>query len=86
MDKLENWTEITKGLYRYVISAGCCYEIHIKCWDHNTDKLSANSELYIVGDWRSRDGRSIFERESLFTGPLAACLEAAEKDNKENNS
>ena len=27
MIKLENWTEITKGLYRYVVAASCCYEI-----------------------------------------------------------
>lgn len=27
--KLENWTEITKGLYRYIVSASVRYEIHI---------------------------------------------------------
>lgn len=27
MGDLGNWTEITHGFYRYVISAGACYEI-----------------------------------------------------------
>lgn len=86
MHELENWTEVTKGLYRYVIGANCCYEIHIMFWDHGTDILSANCKLYIVADWRTHDGfQSYFEREELLTGPLCACLAAAVEDNKENN-
>lgn len=33
MIKLENWTEIAKGSYRYVVSANACYEIHIMFHD-----------------------------------------------------
>lgn len=56
------WNEVTKGLYRYVISAGACYEIHILYHDKATDILSANASLYIVGDWHGADGKNFFER------------------------
>ena len=81
MIKLENWNEITKGLYRYVVAAGCCYEIHIMSHAQDTDVLTANAQLYIAGDWRSvKGGCHFFERELLFTGPLFECLEKAVKD------
>ena len=86
MNKLENWTEITKGLYRYVIAASCCYEIHIMYHAKDTDVLSADASLYIVGDWTTLNGNghcSYFERELLLTGPLMACLEKAVEDEKE---
>ena len=84
MIKLENRTEITKGLYRYVISAGCCYEIHIMYHAEDTDILTANASLYIVGDWTSfKNNSKFFERELLLNGPLAACLEKAVEDEEE---
>ena len=84
MIKLENWTEITKGLYRYVVAANCCYEIHIMYHAKGTDILTANASLYIVGDWCSAENNSkFFERELLLNGPLAACLEKAIEDEKE---
>ena len=84
MSKLENWTEVTKGLYRYVVSAGCCYEIHIMYHAKDTDILTANSSLYIVGDWTSVDDDSkFFERGLLLNGPLIACLEKAVEDEEE---
>ena len=84
MIKLENWTEITKGLYRYVISAGCCYEIHIMYHAKETDILTANASLYIVGDWTSvKNNSKFFERELLLNGPLMACLGKAVEDEKE---
>ena len=36
MIKLENWKEVTKGIYRYVIGANVAYEIHIMTWNHKT--------------------------------------------------
>ena len=83
MIKLENWTEITKGLYRYVISAGACYEIHVMYHAKDTDILTANASLYIVGDWTSNENNEFFERELLFNGPLMACLEKAVEDEEE---
>ena len=47
---LKDWKEVTKGIYVNPISANAAYEIHIKYWDMKTDILSANAELYIVGE------------------------------------
>ena len=85
MNKLENWHAVTKALYRYVISPGACYEIHIMYHAKDTDILTANASLYIIGDWHSSNGCDCFERELLLNGPLCACLEKAIEDNKENN-
>lgn len=51
---LKDWKEVTKGIYVNPISANAAYEIHIKYWDMKTDILSANAELYIVGDWHEK--------------------------------
>lgn len=84
MNKLENWKEVTKGLYRYVIAAGCCYEIHIMYHAKDTDILTANASLYIVGDWTStKDNSKFFNRELLSNGTLASCLEKAVEDEEE---
>lgn len=84
---LKNWTEVTKGLYRYVIAANAAYEIHIIHWDFDTDILTAKASLYIVGDWIDYDGNSFFDRELLLEEqPVFECLVAAEKDYKENNN
>lgn len=84
MNNLENWTEITKGLYRYVVAAGVCYEIHIMYHAKDTDILTANASLYIVRDWTSTENNNnFFERELLLNGPLMACLEKAVEDMEE---
>ena len=84
MIKLENWTEVTKGLYRYVVATNCCYEIHVIYHAKDTDILTANASLYIVGDWTKVDNNSkVFERELLLNGPLSACLEKAVEDEEE---
>lgn len=84
INKLENWREITKGLYRYVVAANCCYEIHVMYHAKETDILTANASLYIVCDWISaKNNSNFFERELLLNGPLCACLEKALEDEKE---
>ena len=84
MIKLENWTEVTKGLYRYVVAASCCYEIHVIYHAKDTDILTANASLYIAADWYSDNSNcSFFERKLLLNGPLSACLEKAVEDEKE---
>lgn len=85
MSNLEKWNEITKGLYRYVIGANACYEIHILYHDKKTDILTAKASLYIVGDWYDMTGKSFFERECLLSEQsVFECLKFAEKDYKEN--
>ena len=84
MNDLKNWTEVTKGLYRYVIAAGCCYEIHIMYHAKDTDILTANASLFIAADWYTTNSDcSFFERRLLLNGPLMACLEKAVEDGKE---
>lgn len=83
MIKLEDWTEVTKGLYRYDVSDDCCYEIHIMHHAKDTDILSANASLFIVADWYTGSDHSFFERRLLLNGPLMACLGKMVEDRKE---
>lgn len=86
MKNIENWKEVTRGLYRYVVASKVCYEIHILYWDDGTDILTAKASAYIVGNWMQSNGNSYFERELILgERPVFECLEAVEKDNAENN-
>lgn len=84
MVNLNNWKEITKGLYRYVISANVAYEIHILKWYHDTDILTAKASLYIVGEWTSNDKEErlyFTERECLLAErTVEQCLEESLSD------
>lgn len=84
--ELDNWYEVTDGLYRYVVAAKVCYEIHILYWRDDTDILTAKASLYLVGNWtRIPERTSFFSREILLAEqPVFECLKAAEKDYKEN--
>lgn len=88
MNNLENWTEVTKGLYRYVIVPNCCYEIHILYKNYYTDILMAKASLYLAAKWFDpKNKTSFFERECLLAEqPVSECLKAAVNDDKENNS
>lgn len=87
MKDLNNWKEITKGLYRYVISANACYEIHIKIRKFDRPILMANASLFLVGDWRDKNGGSFFSRECLLEKQsVKNCIEKAIQDYKENMS
>ena len=87
MNNIDNWTEVTRGLYRYVVASKVCYEIHIMYHDKDTDILTATASLYVVGEWRNiLSGKSFFERECiLLEEPVFECLAAAVKDDEENN-
>lgn len=87
MNNLEHWTEVTKGLYRYIIAANVCYELHILHWDRDTDILTAKASVYLVGEWHQTNRNSFFEREPILVErPVFECLEAVIKDDKENNN
>ena len=83
---LDNWTEVSKGFYRFVIGANVCYEIHILYHIHSTNILNAKANLYLVGDWKSnKTGVDFFERECLLSSSLVTrCLQSAFKDYTEN--
>lgn len=85
LTNFKDWKEVTKGLYRNVIAANVCYEIHLMYYEKGTDILAAKASLYLAGDWYTKDS-SFFERECLLSeATVADCLEEAERDNNENN-
>jgi hypothetical protein len=88
MSELNNWNEITRGIYRYVIASKVCYEIHVLYWQHDTDVLTAKASLFLVGEWQANiDGFVYLERECLLSEqPVFECLNTAVIDNKENNN
>ncbi len=84
MRDLKNWNEVTKGLYRFAICAGSCYEIAVMYHHEDTDILTANANLYLVGTWTNKKNNlRFFERELILTGPVFACLEKAVEDYEE---
>lgn len=90
MKDFRNWTEVTRGLYRYVVAANVCYEIHILYHEQDTDILTAKASLYLVGEWRTNGtngtpSRNYFSRECLLAeNAVQYCLEEAYNDNKNN--
>lgn len=79
-----SWFEKAKGLYRYVISAGACYEILIKIHYEDTDILTARADLYFSGDFYSANDE-FFKRELLLQDkPVSECVKFAVKDYIEN--
>jgi len=85
IENLASWNEVTKGLYRFVIAAGTCYEIHILYRSKGTDILTAKASAFIAGDWSREDGQSFFERECILPEqPMFECLKAVLEDYKKN--
>lgn len=88
----KNWVEVTRGIFRYVIAAGACYEIHLENHYSDTDILTAKASLYISGDWcpEVKEGETkldYFSRECLLEHTTVRnCLEAAAEDDAKNNS
>ena len=87
MKDLNNWKEVTKGLYRVVVGANVCYEIHINIPKFDTPVLMANASLFLVGNWCDKNGVSFFSRECLLEKQsVKNCIEKAIQDYKENMS
>ena len=87
MQDLNNWKEVTKGLYRVVVGANVCYEIHINIRKFNTPVLMANASLFLVGNWCDKNGVSFFSRECLLEKQsVSKCIEKEIQDYKENMS
>lgn len=87
---IKNWTEVTRGIYRYVFSDDQyynCYEVHLEQHCSNRDILTAKASLYVAGDWFSevKDEKDkvslIFGRKCLLkSSTVQECLDAAYKD------
>lgn len=87
MKDLNNWKEVTKGLYRFVVGTNVCYELHINIRKFDTPILTANASLFLVGDWRDKNGVSFFSRECLLSKQcIRNCIEKAIQDYKKNMS
>lgn len=84
--KLENWTEVSRGIYRYVLSANACYEIHIVCHPDNTNIMKAIANVYIVGHWTHiKENISQFTRETLAgSQTVEECMKVACNDYNQN--
>ena len=73
------------GLYRYIIAAKACYEIHILYHSAGTDIMTAKASAYIVGEWASKENKDFIERECLLSEQtVSKCLEAVVKDYEGN--
>lgn len=87
MKDLNNWKEVTKGLYRFVVGTNVCYELHINIRKFDTPILTANASLFLVGDWRDKNGVNFFCRECILENrSVSKCIEKAIQDYKENMS
>lgn len=85
MKDFHNWKEVTKGLYRFVVVANGCYEIHINIRKFDTPVLIANASLFLVGVWRDKNGVNFFSRECLLEKQsVKNCIEKAIQDYKKN--
>ena len=86
IQELNNWKEVTRGLYRFVVGASVAYEIHILYHAEETDILTAKASLYLVGEWKEAGARCFVLERKLLLGeqPVFECLREAKKDYKKN--
>ena len=71
MNELENWIEITDGIFCYEN-----YEIHLRCWNYTTDILSAKADLYFLYDIIF-EKKCVMKRDRIYHGTIAGCLVSA---------
>ena len=77
IQKLDDWDEVTKGLYRFHVKDNLDLEIHVVFHNKKTDILTSNCRIYSVGEYVYTANTVFFEREFLMVGPLMSCLEKA---------
>lgn len=83
IQNFENWMEISKGYYRYVVAANACYELMVIRKESKTgpDLYS----LYVTGEWRDGVQSPYFERKCLrHCKTLSECLKKAANDYESN--
>ena len=87
MKEFKNWKEVTRGLYRFVISTNACYEIHINICKEGEPILTINSSLFLVGDFYDKNKVHFFVRQCLLENrSVQKCIEKVIQDYKENMS
>lgn len=83
IQKFENWTEISRGYYRYVVAANACYEL--MAIQQGATTGPDYYALYVTGEWKDQNGVPYFKRECLKScETMANCLYAASEDLEAN--
>lgn len=85
INDIKNWTELSRGYYRYVVAAKVAYEIIISSWPNPDDSnilTNAWGQLVIAGIWTDGSGW-VFDRDFLEEGYVEHLLKFAEEDYKE---
>ena len=77
IQKLYDWDEVTKGLYRFHVQHNLDLELHVVFHNKRTDILTSKCRIYSVREYVFTDNFVFFEREFLMVGPLSSCLEKA---------
>lgn len=84
IQKIDNWTEVSRGYYRYVVAAKVCYEL--MALQQGAKTGPDYYALYVTGEWKDPTGTPYFKRECLEScETLANCLYAASKDFEANS-
>lgn len=83
IQKIEKWTEVSKGYWRYAVASKVCYELMALQQGSMTD-LDYYA-LYVTGEFKDQTGTPYFKRKCLKScETLANCLYAASEDLKAN--
>lgn len=81
MNDLNNWDELTKWLYRYIISRNEWYELHILGHYLDSPFLTSRANLYHSSISQDRYGNYLFEKKCVLSEqPVQECLEFARID------
>lgn len=86
LKKIENWHEVTHGMYITAIGAKCAYQIIIEYHELDKPIETAKASLCVCGFWNdSKTGKNTLDREWLGKNlPVQELLEIAVEDYKNN--
>ena len=82
---LENWSEITKGFYRFIVAQKVCYEICVMYKPDKCDIAESIANLYFTVEWIMTDGSVVFMRSVMHYGLLKQCLSTAADDYEQSS-
>ncbi len=88
MKDLNNWKEVTRGLYCFVVGTNGCYEIHINICKEGEPILTTNSSLFLVNDFYDKNDKNkvhFFARQCLLENrTVQKCIEKAMQNYNED--
>lgn len=84
LENLGNWSEVTKGIYKYALTEDVSYEIHLLHQPEGGDLMTAKASLYLAGYWKDynvAEINSYFKRECLLAeATVFECMLESLKD------